>query len=394
MKSFLLSLLLASVAFAQSRSFYTDRPDIFGSDISIGAGGTSAAPTRTANTAKSFTLSAPAYSASSGRGTFPAIYFTDDGTDRSLYLGRSTGGLTDFRVYSSTYGSPTSGNTAFSIASTGIARFEYAAVFVASPRPSADNTVDLGSSSFSWKDGWFDGDVNVGTGGKVQFQSRTRIESGSDGTLSFRTAAAGNMTRVLFGTANSSGQALSFSTSLISATDGVGTQIPFAALSYTIQDRTITHSTASPESAITAPSGSAHLAAISGVGSIWVKGSGTGNTGWLKTATVPDVDTLAYSGTDVTVTAGKGPLQQSQLTCTNDFTLRFTSLAARDSGTIYVAPAATNCTVTLPNYVFGLGARTLTITGGTGNTNYTKIAWEVDVIGGTNRVAVNAGNYF
>lgn len=268
------------------------------------------------------------------------------------------------------------------------------AIFNGTVLPASDNATDLGSGPFSWKDIYADGDVFAGAGGRLQFSGRSRIESSSDGVLSIRTAASGNMTRVLFGTGNSSGQALSFSTALISATDGLGTQIPFAALSYTLQDRTITHSTASPESAVTAPSGSLHLASISGVGSIWVKGSGTGNTGWLKTATVPDVATLTYSGTDVTVTAGKGPLQQSQLTCTNDFTLRFTSLAARDSGTIYVAPAATNCTVTLPNYVFGLGARTLTITGGTGNTNYTKIAWEVDVIGGTNRVAVNAGNYF
>lgn len=285
MKPIFLAPLLAFTAFAQSRSFYTDRPDIFGRDLSLGAGGTDASPTRTANTAKAFTFNAPLYTAASGRGTFPTLYWTDDGTDRSLHLGRSTGGLTDFRVYVSTYGSPTSGNTAMSIVGSGVARFEYSVVFVATPRPSADNTVDLGSSSFSWKDGWFDGDLYVGGSGKIQFQNETRIESPSDGTLAFRNAAAGNMTRVLFGTANSSGQAFSFSTSLISATDGLGTQIPFAALSYTLQDRTITHSTASPESVVTAPTGSIHLASITGAGSLWVKNSGSGNTGWVQVPT-------------------------------------------------------------------------------------------------------------
>lgn len=105
-------------------------------------------------------------------------------------------------------------------------------------------------------------------------------------------------------------------------------------------------------------------------------------------------ETLAYSGTTVTVTAGKGTLQESELTCTNSFTLAFTSLAARNGGTIRVWPAATNCTVTLPSYCFGPSGSTLTITGGTGNTNYTEIAWKNGVVGGTNRVSVNALNYY
>lgn len=114
----------------------------------------------------------------------------------------------------------------------------------------------------------------------------------------------------------------------------------------------------------------------------------------VPVALAPAVETLSYSGSDVTVTAGKGPLQRSQLTCTGNFNLLFASGAQNDAGTIYVAPAATNCTVTLPSYAFGPSGTTLTITGGTGNTNFTKIAWEIDVIGGTNRVAVNALNYY
>lgn len=368
MKRFLLIPLLPLLALAQTRSFYTDRPDIFGSDISLGAGGTAGSPSRAANTAKSFTLAAPLYTAATGRGTFPAVYFTDDGTDRSLYLGRSTGGLTDFRVYTSTYGSPTSGNVALTIPGTGIARFEYAVVFVGNPRPSADNTVDLGSSSFSFKDGWFDGDVLVGSGGKVQFQSRTRMESGSDGVLSIRTAAAGNMTRVLFGTANSSGPALSFSGATVKATDGLGALGVFS--SETIE------------------LGNASDTTIARLGSGVISVEG------VRVATEPDVEMATYSGTTVTIAANKDGLQQHVLTCTNSFTLAFSGLTAKDAGIITVWPAATNCTVTLSSYCFGPSGTTLTITGGTGNTNYTEIAWKNLVVDGTNRVSVNALNYY
>ena len=111
-------------------------------------------------------------------------------------------------------------------------------------------------------------------------------------------------------------------------------------------------------------------------------------------ATVPTVGTLSYSGSDVTVTAGKGPLQEDTLTAAGNFNLLFTGLATRDAGTILVWPAATNCTVTLPSYAFGPSGGTLTIAGGTGNTNHTEIAWKNLIVGGTNRVSVNALNYY
>lgn len=113
-----------------------------------------------------------------------------------------------------------------------------------------------------------------------------------------------------------------------------------------------------------------------------------------RKANVLSVETLTYSSTTVTVTAGKGPLQLSELTCTNSFTLAFGSLASGDGGTIVVWPAATNCTVTLSSYAYGPSGTTLTITGGTGNTNYTELAWKNNVVGGTNRVSVNVLNYY
>lgn len=124
----------------------------------------------------------------------------------------------------------------------------------------------------------------------------------------------------------------------------------------------------------------------------------TATNGVLYLESTPLIDsavgTLTYSGTDITITAGKGALQEDTLTCTNNATLAWTGLAAKDAGTIYVTPAATNCTFTLPSYAFGPSGSTLTIAGGTGNTNYTIIAWLNTVIGGTNRVSVNALNYY
>lgn len=227
MKSFLLSLLLASVALAQTRSFYTDRPDIFGSDLSLGAGGSASAPTRTANTTKWFTFNLPTYAAGTGRGSLAMIRASDDGTDRSLYLGTTTNGLTDFRIYGCTYaGSPA---LYFLISPSGTVNTYSTTAIGGLLRPDADGTRDLGSSSFSWKDLWADGNLNLGASGNISFQGRSIIESSADGVISLRTAASGNMTRVLFGTANSSGPALSFSGTTIQATDGLGGLVPFSA---------------------------------------------------------------------------------------------------------------------------------------------------------------------
>lgn len=144
--------------------------------------------------------------------------------------------------------------------------------------------------------------------------------------------------------------------------------------------------------------GSLLLAAIAVASGVWRNGDTLRyyNASGVETALAYEspVGTLAYSGTTVTVTAGKGSLQEDELTCTNSFTLAFTSLATKNGGTIRVWPAATNCTVTLDSYCYGPSGTTLTITGGTGNTNYTEIAWKSAVVNGTNRVSVNALNYY
>lgn len=127
---------------------------------------------------------------------------------------------------------------------------------------------------------------------------------------------------------------------------------------------------------------------------LWIKETGSGNTGWTKVSTNPTTETLSYSGTTVTVTGGKGPNQSSVLTCTNDFTLTFASVADNGGGTIWVHPAATNCTVTLSSPAYGPSGTTLTINGGTGSTNHTVIAWKVTAVNSTNVIDVNALNYY
>jgi hypothetical protein len=125
---------------------------------------------------------------------------------------------------------------------------------------------------------------------------------------------------------------------------------------------------------------------------------GRSSAGVVSLESVPVLDattgTLTYSSTTVNITAGKGVSQRDVLTCTNNFSLTFSSLAAKDAGYVTIWPAATNCTITLPSYGFSPTGSTLTINGGTGNTNYTVLTWFNTVVGGTNRVSVNAANYY
>jgi hypothetical protein len=104
----------------------------------------------------------------------------------------------------------------------------------------------------------------------------------------------------------------------------------------------------------------------------------------------PATDTLAYAGTSVVVTGGKGPNQSSFLAVTNAFTLAWSGLSDNDGGVIVCYPAATNCTVTLPAGTLSTTGGTATVFGGTGSTNYTLLAWSVKAIGGTNLVFLNA----
>jgi hypothetical protein len=120
----------------------------------------------------------------------------------------------------------------------------------------------------------------------------------------------------------------------------------------------------------------------------------------VKIATQPTTETLTYSGgTNVTITAGKGPMQRSLLTVTNNFQLLWSGLTDNDGGVVHLIPATTNVTVLVssPGRAAGstaataTGSTTLTITGATNG--WAELAWSVVSVGGTNRVSVNLGAY-
>jgi hypothetical protein len=120
----------------------------------------------------------------------------------------------------------------------------------------------------------------------------------------------------------------------------------------------------------------------------------------VKIATQPTTETLTYSGgTNVTITAGKGPNQRSLLTVTNNFQLLWSGLTDNDGGVVHLIPATTNVTVLVssPGRAAGssaataTGSTTLTITGATNG--WAELAWSVVSVGGTNRVSVNLGAY-
>jgi hypothetical protein len=119
----------------------------------------------------------------------------------------------------------------------------------------------------------------------------------------------------------------------------------------------------------------------------------------VKIATQPATETLTYSTTNVTIIAGKGPMQRSLLTVTNDFQLLWSGLTDNDGGVVHLIPATTNVTVLVssPGRAAGssaataTGSTTLTITGATNG--WVEMAWSVVSVGGTNRVSVNLGAY-
>lgn len=111
----------------------------------------------------------------------------------------------------------------------------------------------------------------------------------------------------------------------------------------------------------------------------------------------PTASTLTESGGNVTITGGGRAKYSHVLNAATggDANLVFSGLVDGDTGTLYVHPAATNVTITLSDaFAFSPTGSTITINGGTGSTNHTIIAWENKVISSTNRVSVNASNYY
>jgi hypothetical protein len=131
--------------------------------------------------------------------------------------------------------------------------------------------------------------------------------------------------------------------------------------------------------------------------SLNVGGAMTQNS--VAVALKPATETLTYSTTNVTITAGKGPMQRSLLTVTNNFQLLWSGLTDNDGGVVHLIPDTTNRTILIssPGRAAGssaataTGSTTLTITGATNG--WAELAWSVVSVGGTNRVSVNLGAY-
>jgi hypothetical protein len=156
-------------------------------------------------------------------------------------------------------------------------------------------------------------------------------------------------------------------------------------------DRKLTIGANSIDVVVKSTSAAANLALTGSGGSVTIAG--------VKAATQPTTETLTYSTTNVTITAGKGPMQRSVLTVTNNFQLLWSGLTDNDGGVVHLIPDTTNRTILIssPGRAAGstaataTGSTTLTITGATNG--WAELAWSVVSVGGTNRVSVNLGAY-
>jgi hypothetical protein len=196
-------------------------------------------------------------------------------------------------------------------------------------------------------------------------------------------------------------------TAEIYGTAGSGTNKGGAALKIYVDQSTGNADTTDAFSVLTGDAGSSGSAAqsmttkfvVEGDGDVRVAGTSMTLNG-VAVATKPTTETLTYSGgTNVTITAGKGPMQRSVLTVTNNFQLLWSGLTDNDSGVVHLIPDTTNRTILVssPGRAAGssaataTGSTTLTITGATNG--WAELAWSVVPVGGTNRVSVNLGAY-
>lgn len=106
----------------------------------------------------------------------------------------------------------------------------------------------------------------------------------------------------------------------------------------------------------------------------------------------PETATLTTSGTNITVTGGAGSVYSHYWAADGDVNLEFSGLVDGDTGTLLIRAASTNVTLNLTDsFAYSPSGSTLTVTGGTNN--FSVVAYENKVVGGTNIVMVNIGGY-
>lgn len=97
---------------------------------------------------------------------------------------------------------------------------------------------------------------------------------------------------------------------------------------------------------------------------------------------------LAYSANLTIPNSSEIPIR-NRVALTGSTTLAWTNPSPGQRGTLDVYPDTVDRTVTLPALAYSPSGSTITITNGTGSTNWTRLAWEVHQVGGTNRIFVS-----
>ena len=96
---------------------------------------------------------------------------------------------------------------------------------------------------------------------------------------------------------------------------------------------------------------------------------------------------LAYGATITIPNSAELPIRH-RVTLTGNATLAWTSPSPGQRGTLDVYPDTVARVITLPSLAYSPTGSTITNSGGTASTNWTRLAWEVHQVGGTNRIFV------
>jgi hypothetical protein len=96
---------------------------------------------------------------------------------------------------------------------------------------------------------------------------------------------------------------------------------------------------------------------------------------------------LTYGATTTIPNSSEIPIRH-RVTLTGATTLAWTNPSPGQRGQLDIYPDTVSRVVTLPSLAYSPTGATFTVNGGTGATNYTRVAWEVHQVGGTNRIFV------
>ena len=96
---------------------------------------------------------------------------------------------------------------------------------------------------------------------------------------------------------------------------------------------------------------------------------------------------LTFGSTTTIPNSSEIPMRH-RVALTGVTTLAWTNPSPGQRGQLDIYPDTVSRVVTLPSLAYSPTGATFTVNGGTGATNYTRVAWEVHQVGGTNRITV------